>query len=220
MSKRYRIVLISVGTLSVLLFVIITTALYINNFEPGKLDILIRDTAYNIRGNENSFWGYFWKIYTNIGIALILFLGLFIVIIYRFKLGTKIIFFGTASTWLIDEIMKKIVMRERPMLDYRWLFEESSSYPSGHSMVSAYFYWTLCFFVHLYVESKWQRQIMYAGFCLLILTIGLSRIILGLHYFTDVVSGFSFGLICSTFSIFIYERIKSKPTILEKENLF
>lgn len=120
---------------------------------------------------------------------------------FLFKKRNYIEIFALVTTLLggygLNELLKAIIQRERPNL-YE-VIETGFSFPSGHAMVS------LCFYgmaAHLITrkakKSKWRWEIWtLAG--LLIAAIGLSRIYLGVHWFSDVVAGFidgSIWLIC------------------------
>lgn len=78
------------------------------------------------------------------------------------------------------------------------------SYPSGHAMVSAAFYGFLSFLVFIYMRAYWFREPLVIGLALLPVGIGLSRIYLGDHWFSDVVGGWAFGLAIATIAAVLY----------------
>jgi len=92
---------------------------------------------------------------------------------------------------VLNQSMKLIFQRPRPQLDWAKVQPEYS-FPSGHAMNSLVFYVGLA----LVVWAVWGRRAgitaMAAAFVLSLL-IGISRIYLGYHYFTDVVGGFLAG---------------------------
>ncbi|MGQ8875059.1 phosphatase PAP2 family protein [Paenibacillus sp. TSA_86.1] len=101
-----------------------------------------------------------------------------------------------AMMWILNTLLKEIFRRSRPELDHL-LAVHGYSYPSGHSMISMGFYGML--FVIWAVECKKQDLPgkWLPVFCgiMFILLIGLSRIMLGVHYPTDVFAGFAAGFV-------------------------
>lgn len=78
------------------------------------------------------------------------------------------------------------------------------SFPSGHAMCSAAFYGFLAFLVFIYMRAYWFREPLVVGLALLPVGIGLSRIYLGDHWFSDVVGGWAFGLAIATIAAVLY----------------
>ena len=100
---------------------------------------------------------------------------------------------------LLNYIIKNILQRERPV-EFRLIEERGYSFPSGHSMVSLFFYGLLIFFICKYVKNTYIKIVSIPVLGFLIICIGISRIYLGVHYTTDVLAGF---LISLAYLIFI-----------------
>jgi undecaprenyl-diphosphatase len=93
----------------------------------------------------------------------------------------------------LNQAMKLIFERARPQLDWAHI-QTDYSFPSGHSMNSLVLYLSLALLIWL-VRGRRAGLVSVAGAVVLALTIGVSRIYLGYHYFTDVVGGFTAGLL-------------------------
>ena len=104
-------------------------------------------------------------------------------------------------------MLKKIFQRPRP-LEPLLGPARGLSYPSGHSMMSFSFYGLMIFFVWKYVQDPAVKRMLIAILFLLIVSIGVSRIYLRVHYTSDVVAGFAMGLMCLVLSLWILRKIE------------
>lgn len=119
-------------------------------------------------------------------------------------------------------LLKSIFSRQRPLIP---LLKPALGYsfPSGHSMMSFSFYGLLIYLTYKYVENKVLKSLLIAFLIVLILLIGFSRIYLRVHYASDVLAGFSVGIIWLVFSIWLlnrlerYSKAKLKP-VVEADN--
>jgi membrane-associated phospholipid phosphatase len=94
---------------------------------------------------------------------------------------------------LINLAIKQFFERDRP--DIKNLVggnPRTSSFPSGHAMLSFVIYG----FVTYLLASRYEkyRGWIITGFVLLTIGIGISRLYLGIHWFTDVVAGYTAGM--------------------------
>lgn len=113
---------------------------------------------------------------------------------YQFR-RVALLYAGAAYTsFFLNSWLKRQFERPRPQLWQQIIpLPGDASFPSGHAMISMTVYglaaWLLA---HHY--PQWRRVILLvAG--LLILSIGASRIYLGVHWPSDVLAGFLFGFI-------------------------
>ena len=105
--------------------------------------------------------------------------------------------------FFINIFLKGYYGRERPSAEH--LVEVSYlSFPSGHAMSAAAFYGFLIYLCLRYVKSLWLKLLISLICFLLILSIGLSRIYLGVHYPSDVLAGFLGGFFWVAFCIIIF----------------
>ena len=104
------------------------------------------------------------------------------------KIGISIIT-NLGIVTILNQIIKFIMQRPRPT-EFRIIEETGYSFPSGHSMVSLAFYGYLIYLIYKYVENKYAKWCLICLLSCLIISIGTSRIYLGVHYTSDVLGGF------------------------------
>ncbi len=91
-------------------------------------------------------------------------------------------------------IAKQIVGRARPSAGVRLVSETGPSFPSGHATDSTAFYVALALIVAIFVLRKPLARVVTVGAGLVVsLGVGLSRLVLGVHWPTDVVAGWALG---------------------------
>ena len=140
-----------------------------------------------------------------IGIAIILF-----IVIKNKKIGIAIIS-NLGIVTILNQLLKRILQRPRPE-EFRIINESGYSFPSGHSMISMAFYGFLIYLIYKYVKNKYLKWTLITILGMLIISIGISRIYLGVHYTSDVIAGF---LIAISYLI-IYISILNK-FVLERD---
>ena len=97
-----------------------------------------------------------------------------------------------ATSWLL--VLKNVIGRERPQVVPRLIEISGLSYPSGHSLVSTATYLSIAFLFYRRIDSKFLKILTLGMAGLIIFFIGFSRIYLGVHYPSDVLSGILFGI--------------------------
>ncbi len=89
---------------------------------------------------------------------------------------------------LMNVVLKNIFRRDRPSLDDPLLTLLTYSFPSGHVTGSALFYGVLAAFFASSAKTWVARMLILGTACLLVIAVGVTRIYLGVHYFSDVVA--------------------------------
>jgi len=107
---------------------------------------------------------------------------------------------------LFQYILKLTFLRIRPV-DINIIEESGYSFPSGHSLTAFAFYGFIIYLIQTSKLNKRSKNIYTILFSIIILVVGLSRVYLGVHFFTDVVGAFSFSL---AFLIIYTHLIKGK----------
>ena len=105
---------------------------------------------------------------------------------------------------LINNIVKVIVRRPRP--EYITVVENTFSYPSGHTMASVTLYGFLIYFILKSKISKTYKIVFSIVLGIIPVLVGISRIYLGAHYFSDVFGGVLLSIMLLSSIDIIYDK--------------
>jgi membrane-associated phospholipid phosphatase len=122
---------------------------------------------------------------------------------WKFILQTSLVLLLAS---LSNMVLKKVINRARPSLEHL-VSVNTLSYPSGHSMSAMAFYGFLIFLCVRYRMPVWIRYLLVTILTMLVLSIGASRIYLGVHYPSDVAAGFIGGFIWVCFCAVLFSLI-------------
>lgn len=109
---------------------------------------------------------------------------------YRTALFTLI---AVSGGLLMSTVLKMGFDRPRPDLVPHDSMVYTSSFPSGHSMMSALTYLTLAALLASVQERQRQKAFLLIIAVSLTMLVGLSRVYVGVHWPTDVLAGWSAG---------------------------
>ena len=191
------------------LFVVLTVCVLLDI--TGVIDYNI----YNILStNEIEFVTAFSNIVTSLASSQAI---IIITLILIFLLNTNhqrlFLIINTLISSGIIILSKNIFLRERPLIGSEIL--SSYSFPSGHSLIATTYYG---FLIYLLRKSKCKEEYKIIGTTLLttlIVLICLSRLVLNVHYLTDVIGGVILGLVILILLIYLFEKT-FKPKEKEK----
>lgn len=93
----------------------------------------------------------------------------------------------------IDSGIKRVFHRPRPLQGHGFITEPGWSFPSGHAFGAIVFYGMLAYVLLQLLPPRWHRATV-AVAVILTGVIGISRVMLQVHYFSDVLGGYACGL--------------------------
>ncbi|MFN2503347.1 MAG: phosphatase PAP2 family protein [Acidimicrobiales bacterium] len=105
---------------------------------------------------------------------------------------------------LVDSLVKILVDRPRPVVDHPVITAFGKSFPSGHAMSSLVCYGAVLL-AFLPAVRRRLRPLAVLLTALLVLAIGSSRLLLGVHFLTDVLGGFVLGLAWLAGAVAVFE---------------
>ncbi|MBD5390429.1 phosphatase PAP2 family protein [bacterium] len=193
--------------LCIVTFITLAVVIHLNRLEPLSLDCAMRDFAYDIRGEKYGFGFWFFRIITEFGnMYIIAVIIITVVILTKCDYRAISISLGILLAVMLNIGLKEIYMRERPFADLRWMNEDSTSFPSGHSTAVGFLYPFIMYLTYhsKSISKKWKNTI-YVACSIIIPLVMFSRLILGVHYLSDVLAGVSVGIMVSCVAMLFYK---------------
>lgn len=182
-----------------------------------KEELFIDKLAYNILVTKlrSPSLTNFMKVITKLsdtGIISILAIILTLLFLYKWKdkKTAQIIPSSLIIVAFINQVLKFIFQRERPN-GYRLIEMTGYSFPSGHAMVSMAFYGLLIYIIHKKVKNKALRILLITLNITIIILVGISRIYLGVHYLSDVITGYLISIVYLLILIKLLKKYKFLP---------
>lgn len=132
--------------------------------------------------------------------------------------GTRLVVAAAPAAALLGaaavaSLAKTAVGRARPPLAVRLVTETEPSFPSGHATNSAAFYVTLALVVALFVLRRpIARAVTVATGFAAAGSIGLSRLVLGVHWPTDVIAGWALGTVVAGTVVVVVAALSRRPS--------
>ena len=102
---------------------------------------------------------------------------------------------ATATGAGMVQVLKALFARTRPDVVDHIVTVGGASFPSGHSANSAIVYLTLAGLLTQVVRGRATRRYLQGAALALVAAIGASRVYLGVHWPSDVLAGWSFGML-------------------------
>jgi undecaprenyl-diphosphatase len=114
---------------------------------------------------------------------------------------------------LLTGLLKDVFQRDRPPMALHLVPAINASFPSGHATLSATVYLTVGAMIAHFAARRRVRIYALSAAVILAVTVGCSRVYLGVHWPTDVLAGWCVGaawaLVCWSAAL-LWERLAGK----------
>ena len=159
----------------------------------GKIsgfDQMVYDAV--IAGRNHFFDFYFTTVTKLANTSIIIFVVILFVIFARNRHALFLVV-SCIDCFLLTTIFKHFVGRSRPT-ELKLIEQGGYSFPSGHTMFAVCIYGYLFYLAITKIKNKILRYIVSILLLLVILSIGVSRIYVGVHFASDVLAGYLLGV--------------------------
>ncbi len=129
---------------------------------------------------------------TPVLVGVLVLAGLYLAIRREWKLVLFLVV-SAAGTFVLDPVLKDLVGRLRPVVAHPLAHGLGNSFPSGHALNSTVCYGAVLLVFLPVARGNWRKAFTTVIFALIAL-IGISRILLGVHFVSDVLGGWAIGV--------------------------
>lgn len=133
--------------------------------------------------------------------------GIIVLLLTKDVIGALHLALSSAGAGVWTALFKVVIGRERPTMISKLVEVDGFSYPSGHSLSAAAIFLTIAVLTSRHFPRVLQRFVIFGLSSIVILSVALSRVYLGVHYPSDVLSGVLFG---TAWSLFLASVFSSK----------
>jgi undecaprenyl-diphosphatase len=109
-----------------------------------------------------------------------------------------------AGALVLDPILKSLVGRLRPVVAHPIASGAGNSFPSGHSLGSIVCYGAVLLVFLPAARGRW-RPALTTVIVTIVVLVGISRILLGVHYLSDVIGAWALGIAWLGLTAFAFE---------------
>jgi len=170
------------------------SAARINNLVAGNSGLVTVVKAVTWLGSDGVLWAV-------VGVAAVI-----LVIRKRWRLAVYLLV-TAAGALVLDPVLKSLAGRLRPVVAHPIAHGTGDSFPSGHSLGSIVCYGAILLVFLPAARGRWR-----IGFVSLIVAlialIGISRVLLGVHYLSDVLGGWAIGITWLGVTAFAFEATR------------
>ena len=198
------------------LWLFIAVAEEVSEGETGALDrailLAMRDPA-NLQQAVGPAWlDQAARDITALGSTSVLSLLVILVVLFLWLLGRRgmalYVLLSTSLGTGLSFLLKALFQRPRPDLFPHGDTVLTTSFPSGHAMISTLVYLTLGVLLARLLTERRLEIFVVSSAMLVALLVGLSRVYLGVHWPTDVLAGWaggaSWALLCWTLAMWVW----------------
>jgi len=111
---------------------------------------------------------------------------------------------GTAGS---DHAVNRVMQRPRPLDGHGFIAGTGFSFPSGHAAGSMVFFGLLAYLLLRQLPPQRHRDVVAAAVALVTI-LGLSRVVLQVHYLSDVLAGYALGACWLVIGIALAELLR------------
>ena len=208
-ERSYKSLYLSAGIILISLFAFFELA---ENCLSGKwiYDAAAINYVYSIRDETRN---NIFKAITSTGNTIPVITITLIIVVYLFYIKKKSegLFFGlnVLGLWIFNEILKFFFKRPRPT--GTWLVNASGySFPSGHAMIFMGLSLLSIYYILIYIKNRRIAILVSLLIFMYSVLVGLSRIYVGVHYLSDVLTGWIAGLMWVVLTVSLKKHLSYK----------
>jgi undecaprenyl-diphosphatase len=134
-----------------------------------------------------------------------------LVLVARRQRGLALLWvLAIAGNGLLNLSLKRLIGRVRPLDPEGGVLVQGLSFPSGHSSGAVVAYGMLAYLALRLLPKAWHWPVLVSALAL-VATVGISRVVLRVHFASDVAAGFASGTAWLALCITGFELVRHPP---------